>query len=582
MSCSSDPFPALERGDGAWLGRTLAAALVAAGGCGATAAMAQGNPTPIRHVIVITQENRSFDHYFGTFPGADGIPAGACLPYDASHPGAGCLAPYRDPHDINAGGPHGASDAEADLDNGITADLMDGFVAQEIRGWSRLGCSQHPGTAICLDLVDGEARHDVMGYHTADDIPNYWAYATRFVLQDRLFEGVRSYSAASHLDRVSEWSAVCRDQHDARTCRTSPQPPKPSRNTSYPWASLFQLFDTKGVSWRQYLATGSEPDCEDDEMTCGPQPIQSPQVPSIWNPALFFNWVKGQGPGYVAQHVVGIDQFILDAQGGSLPQVAWVAPNGAVSEHPPGGVTAGMEYVTALVNAVMQGPDWNSTAIFLTWDDWGGFYDHVAPPNVDMNATSKPIQGFGLRVPGIMISPYARSGTIDHQLLSLDLYATFVEDLFLGGARLDPVALGNPDTRPTIRDALTSATFLDGHSEPIGNLMNEFDFTQAPMPAMVLSTHIPAGIVASCGSVVGQACTQGVVTLSWLPVGAAANSASFTYHVQRDGAELDACIGGAATCTDAPGSGAHLYRVYSVGADGVASPLSAAAEADVP
>jgi phospholipase C len=132
----------------------------------------------------------------------------------------------------------------------------------------------------------------------------------------------------------------------------------------------------------------------------------------------------------------------------------------------------GQAYVTRLINAVMQGPEWSSTAIFLTWDDWGGFYDHVAPPSVDAN-------GYGLRVPGLVISPYARKGFIDHQVLSHDAYAKFIEDDFLGGQRLDPASDGRPDPRPSVREA----------SSQLGDLSRAFDFGQAPRPPLLL----PAG-----------------------------------------------------------------------------------------
>jgi phospholipase C len=80
-----------------------------------------------------------------------------------------------------------------------------------------------------------------------------------------------------------------------------------------------------------------------------------------------------------------VTNFSAAAKQGALPAVSWVVPNGEVSKHPPALVSAGQAYVTGLITAVMQGPDWNSAAIFLTWDDWGGCYDHVTPPHVDAN-----------------------------------------------------------------------------------------------------------------------------------------------------------------------------------------------------
>ncbi len=241
-----------------------------------------------------------------------------------------------------------------------------------------------------------------------------------------------------------------------------------------------------------------------------------------------------------------------------------------------------MEYVTSLVNAVMASPAWASSAIFISWDDWGGFYDHVAPPNVDMNGSVYPVQGFGLRVPGLMISPYAKPGFIDHGVLSFDSYATFFEDLFMGGARLDPAALGEPDSRPDIRDSLTSVTFMGGRVAPMGQLMDEFDFTQAPLPPVLLSTHIPTEMIAVCSQDASAKCTSSSVTLTWSPLAAGSIPGPFTYHVQRDGAEIAQCVTSATTCTDTPATGPHLYRIYSVDARGTASPLSAAAEADIP
>jgi phospholipase C len=152
-------------------------------------------------------------------------------------------------------------------------------------------------------------------------------------------------------------------------------------------------------------------------------------------------------------------------------------PYNGAAEHPSAGrpIWKGMAHVTRVINAAMQGPDWNSTAIYLTWDDWGGFYDHVVPPRVDAN-------GYGIRVPGLMISPWAKTGTIDHQTLSFDAYLKFIEDLFLGGQRLNPRTDGRPDSRPTVREKLPI----------LGNLLNEFDFAQDPLPPLVLDpTPLP-------------------------------------------------------------------------------------------
>src|SRR5207249_2916868 len=140
-----------------------------------------------------------------------------------------------------------------------------------------------------------------------------------------------------------------------------------------------------------------------------------------------------------------------------------------VSEHPPALVSAGQAYVTRLVNAIMRSPDWSSTAIFLVWDDWGGFYDHVVPPRIDA-------AGYGLRVPGIVISPYAKRGYIDHQTLSFDAYLKFIEDDFLGGARIDPKTDGRPDRRPDVREDVAIR----------GNLLRDFNCRQHPRSPVVL------------------------------------------------------------------------------------------------
>jgi phospholipase C len=223
------------------------------------------------------------------------------------------------------------------------------------------------------------------------------------------------------------------------------------------------------VSWGYYVVPGTEPDCEDDAaLSCLPKG-QNPQTPGIWNPLPWFDTVKAD---HQEGNIQSITNYYAAAKNGTLPAVSWVTPANDMSEHPAARVSAGQSYVTSLINAAMKGPDWNSTAIFLAWDDWGGFYDNVAPPTVDEN-------GYGLRVPGLVISPYARKGFIDHQTLSFDAYDKFIEDDFLGGQRLDPATDGRPDPRPDVRETASQ----------LGDITADFDFSQPPRPPTLLPVH---------------------------------------------------------------------------------------------
>jgi phospholipase C len=224
-----------------------------------------------------------------------------------------------------------------------------------------------------------------------------------------------------------------------------------------------------GVSWRYYVFKGAQPDCTDDAATTCKPVAQSAKTPGIWNPLPYFTTVREDRQ---LGNITSLSNFYKAAHAGTLPAVSWIVPNDRVSEHPPSHASTGESYVTTLVNAIMRGPDWSSTAIFLVWDDWGGFYDHVVPPMVDLN-------GYGLRVPGIVVSPYAKRGYIDHQTLSFDAYAKFIEDDFLGGARLDPGTDGRPDPRPDVRE----------NASILGNLVNDFDFTQHPRRPLILDPN---------------------------------------------------------------------------------------------
>ncbi|MFI5035316.1 MAG: alkaline phosphatase family protein [Acidimicrobiales bacterium] len=431
----------------------------------------------IKHVIVIMQENRSFDSYFGTYPGADGIPMSGgvptpCVPNPATQ---GCTSPYHDLADVNGGGPHGHANAVADIAGGT----MSGFIAQRDQA---AGCTS-PQDPACS--VKASTLPDVMGYHTAAEIPNYWAYASNFALDDHMYEPVSSWSLPQHLFMVSAWSALCATTN-ASSCVNNIVGPygvaqmeqavyteleKGVATYDLAWTDITWLLYARHVSWAYYIQTGTQPDCGlASAVVCAPVP-QRYSTPGIWNPLPLFGDV-------LADHQLGniqsLNLYFAAARTGTLPAVSWITPSQQDSEHPPASVHQGQAYVTAIVNAAMESPDWSSTAIFLTWDDWGGFYDHVNPPAIDAN-------GYGLRVPSIVISPYAKRGYVDHQTLSSDAYLKFIEDDFLNGARLDPATDHRPDPRPDVRE---NQPFL-------GNLANDFNFTQRPRPPILLATNPP-------------------------------------------------------------------------------------------
>ncbi len=450
----------------------------------------------IQHVIVIQQENRSFDSYFGTYPGADGIPMqngkpSVCVNDPTTKK---CVKPYVDHADINGGGPHNARNATADVNDG----KMNGFIGQAEAG--KKGCLD-PTDPACTN----SATSDVMGYHTQSDIPNYWAYAKDFVLEDHMFEPAASWSLPAHLFLVSEWSAFCTLVDNPASCTNSivpsgsgtpgvARPPnapaiyggkagpkngggnprRPNRGARagqpiYAWTDLTYLLAKSNVSWGYYVVSGTEPDCENDAAeTCAPV-AQNSLTPGIWNPLPWFDTVQADGQ---LGNIQDVTNFYAAAKAGTLPAVSWVVPSGEVSEHPPSPVSYGQSYVTSLINAVMSSPEWDSTAIFLSWDDWGGFYDHVKPPKVDEN-------GYGLRVPAIVISPYAKRGYVDHQTLSFDAYDKFIEDDFLNSQRIDPRTDGRPDPRPSVRE----------DERILGNLINSFDFNQSPRAPVILPVH---------------------------------------------------------------------------------------------
>jgi phospholipase C len=433
----------------------------------------------IDHVIIILRENRSFDSYFGTFPGVDGIPMKdgvptVCIPNSAL---GTCLRPFHDPNDRNLGGPHNYDSAIADVNGG----RMDGFIdtayseplgllngARGPAGRARVRtCRREPALTIC-------AHPDLMGYHDQREIPNYWSYARNFALQDHMFEPNWGPSEPAHLYLVSGWSARCSNPHDPFTCKTNLQMPDPEgprqqdNLPDYGWTDLTYLLYRNKVSWAYYIDPSDRPDCDITHAFCG-KSQRLIGTPSIWNPLRDFVTVH---QNHQLGNIRDVSNFLRDLKEGHLPSVTWIMPDAANSEHPPSSISTGQAYVTRLINAIGRSSVWDKSVIFLTWDDWGGFYDHVPPPKADHN-------GYGLRVPSIVIGPYVKRGYIDHQTLSFDAYLKFVEDRFLGGQRIDPKTDGRPDPRPTVRE----------DAKILGDITKAFDFSQDPRPPLILPPY---------------------------------------------------------------------------------------------
>ncbi len=392
--------------------RAVALLALAAAALPATATARTAPATPIRHIVVLMQENHSFDNYFGTYPGADGIPAGTCLPKSFQNEALGCSAP------AHVGG-HAVLGLGSDPElfaRQYRGGRMDGFVAA-YRVGRGLGGLPNP-----------------TGYYDDRDVPLAWNLADRYVLFDRFFSSARGGSAWNHMFAISATPGNPAADH------------LPSGG--YPdTATIFDRLEAAGLPWRYYVKD-YDPTNTIDNPGAGDRASQLLQVPLLAMP----RYVRSRR---LASHIVDLQQFYRDAQSGHLPAVSYIAPGG-LSEHPPGKLIAGQTLVRTIVNELMRSPQWSSTAFVLTYDSWGGWYDHVPPPAVDR-------YGYGFRVPALLVSPYARRGKVDHATLDFTSILRFIEDNW----RLAPLAE---------RDARA-------HS-----IASAFDFSSPPRAAELIST----------------------------------------------------------------------------------------------
>ena len=301
-------------------------------------------------------------------------------------------------------------------------------------------------------FVWAEGSSYTMGYYDEQDIPNYWNYARHFTLCDRFFSSEMGWSLPNHLYTVAAQSGglvgIAGTLEQVEDALDDPD--------GFSFASMVDLFEKTHVSWKHYV----EPPYPGAH---GSQPKEF----SIWNPLPGFKRIRDD-PGLMA-HLLDIKEYFHDLQAGTLPDFAWIIPNFPDSEHPPeqaAPVAQGMWYVTNLLNALMKSPYWKDTAVFLTWDDYGGFYDHVPPPPVDAF-------GYGPRVPTIVISPYAKSGYVSHYVYDFTSTLKFAEE----------------------RWGLKHLTARDHFAD---DMRDCFNFEQTPIPPLVIP--VPPDFVTVTGS----------------------------------------------------------------------------------
>ena len=335
-----------------------------------TAAAADPTPaSPIRHLVVLLQEDRSFDSYFGTFPGADGIPASVCMPLELPND-TPCQQPFHLSAPRTAGLQHGSVAAQA----GYNAGAMNGF-----------GTAQRPAQAA-----------QVMGYYDGTDLPLYWNLATDYVLADRFFASALGGTVTNHVFAIAG--------------RPVPSGRMPAGGWDYP--TIFDRLQQAGVSWKYYVRNYQATVTYRTQRTATGGASQVARVPLL----AMGRYVDDPN---LRSHIVDESQYFADLNAGTLPAVSFIVASGA-TEQAPSNIGLGERHAGSLILALMRSTTWQSSLFVLSWDDWGGWYDHVPPPQVDAD-------GYGFRVPTILISPYAPPGRIDSTVYDFTSILRFIE-----------------------------------------------------------------------------------------------------------------------------------------------------------
>lgn len=387
------------------------------GATSVSASQSENTPnTPIEHLIVVMQQNHTFDNYFGTYPGANGISKETCIPVSLSNEKAECVSPFKITNEPITDLSH----SDVIFANQFQKGKMNGFI-----------------DALNKLNQDGSLS---MGYYDDQDIPYYWNLADQYVLFDNYFSSAHTGSITNRMFWVS-----------GRAGREYNRIPEEGFGNI---PTIFDKLQERGISWKFYIRH-YDPSLNYrklKELDYLPPQIQ-------WMPLLSFD--RFLDDPELSSRIVDFSEYYKDLENGTLPAVSYVLLLGA-SEHPISDPSLGEKATQTMVQALMQSDSWNSSAFFLTYDDWGGWYDHVPPPQIDD-------RGYGFRVPALLVSPYARKGHVDHTLLDHTSILKFVEENW----NIPPLAE---------RDAKAN------------NFISAFDFSGSPRPPVFIATtrEVPA------------------------------------------------------------------------------------------
>jgi phospholipase C len=361
-----------------------------------------GFQSHIDHIVLLTQENHAYDNYFGLYcpvtgpycpSAAAGIPAGTCVPKTPMTPSNGCIVPFNlsktkfAPPDM----PHGWNSTHQAWNNGS----MNGFLG-------------------------AEGRVQTFGHYTPSEIPVYYDLAEQYALADNFFSSAATYSLPNHW---FQWGSSSPDISNVIMPENDPSVPVKHLylNQSNATPTLEDQLINSSISWKYY------------DYKLSPYTSAIRALYPAGNAYNFWNPLAARAQSYsstVRTHFVDRTSFFADAANGTLPSLSWVIPSTADSDHPPADIRSGQSWVASVVDAVEASPEWNSTLLMITWDEYGGYYDHVAPPLRDL-------VGDGFRVPLLLVSPWVRQGAVDHHAMDFGSILRLMEKRF-GFACLGP------------------------------------------------------------------------------------------------------------------------------------------------